>query len=91
MNDSPGPAAKVVAVTGADRGIGRAIALYTASPGASVVVNDLGESADGFGSGGGPASEGAAEITAELEALLLPDPSQVMEKPPSTTIVWPVT
>jgi NAD(P)-dependent dehydrogenase (short-subunit alcohol dehydrogenase family) len=63
MNDSPGLAAKVVAVTGAGRGIGRAIALYTASLGASVVVNDLGGSADGFGSDGGPASEVAAEIT----------------------------
>jgi hypothetical protein len=29
-----------------------------------VVVNDLGGSADGFGSDGGPASEVAAEITA---------------------------
>lgn len=33
---------KVVVVTGAGRGIGRAYALYYASKGAKVVVNDLG-------------------------------------------------
>jgi NAD(P)-dependent dehydrogenase (short-subunit alcohol dehydrogenase family) len=53
---------KVVAVTGAGRGIGREIALLCASRGASVVVNDLGGSTDGEGSDAGPAEEVVGEI-----------------------------
>lgn len=48
---------KVVAVTGAGRGIGREIALLCAREGASVVVNDLGAAADGDGIDSGPAEE----------------------------------
>lgn len=48
---------KVVAVTGAGRGIGREIALLCAREGASVVVNDLGATADGAGVDSGPAEE----------------------------------
>ncbi len=55
---------KVVAVTGAGRGIGRAIALLAASRGARVVVNDLGASLGGEGTDAGPAEEAAAEIRA---------------------------
>lgn len=40
---------KVVAITGAGRGIGRATALLCAAEGASVVVNDLGCEVDGTG------------------------------------------
>jgi NAD(P)-dependent dehydrogenase (short-subunit alcohol dehydrogenase family) len=55
---------KVVAVTGAGRGIGRAIAALAASRGARVVVNDLGAGLDGAGADAGPAEEAAAEIRA---------------------------
>lgn len=48
---------KVVAVTGAGRGIGREIALLAAREGAKVVVNDLGADADGSGGDVGPAQE----------------------------------
>ncbi len=55
---------KVVVVTGAGRGIGRAIAMLLADRGAKVVVNDLGGGADGEGTDRGPAAEVADEITA---------------------------
>jgi NAD(P)-dependent dehydrogenase (short-subunit alcohol dehydrogenase family) len=55
---------KVIAVTGAGRGIGRAIALDAAREGARVVVNDYGVSMDGRD----PASEVADAVVAEIEA-----------------------
>jgi NAD(P)-dependent dehydrogenase (short-subunit alcohol dehydrogenase family) len=48
---------RVVIVTGAARGIGRAHALAFAAEGARVVVNDLGAEVDGTGSSTGPAGE----------------------------------
>ncbi len=48
---------KVIVVTGAGRGIGREIAILAAREGASVVVNDLGGSAEGEGQDLTPAQE----------------------------------
>lgn len=56
---------KVVAVTGAGRGIGRDIALLCARQGAAVVVNDLGAAANGEGADAGPAEEVVSLIRAE--------------------------
>ena len=53
---------KVAIVTGAGRGIGRAVALLLAREGARVVVNDVGASLDGAGTDAGPAQAVADEI-----------------------------
>ncbi|WPB91499.1 SDR family oxidoreductase [Streptomyces malaysiensis] len=55
---------KVVAVTGAGRGIGRAVALACAAEGAQVVVNDYGVSIEG----GEPSSEIAEAVVKEIVA-----------------------
>ncbi|MCA1708082.1 MAG: SDR family NAD(P)-dependent oxidoreductase [Actinobacteria bacterium] len=55
---------RVVVVTGAGRGIGKAHALGFAREGASIVVNDLGAAVEGNGSSPEPADEVVSEIKA---------------------------
>ena len=55
---------KVIIVTGAARGLGRAHALALANHGARVVVNDLGVERDGTAAVSGPAQEVVDEILA---------------------------
>lgn len=55
---------RIVIVTGAGRGIGKAHALEFARHGAKVVVNDIGANVDGSGSSDGPAGEVVDEIRA---------------------------
>lgn len=57
-------AGKVIAVTGAGRGIGREIALLCAREGAAVVVNDPGVAPDGHGGDAAPAHRTVADIRA---------------------------
>jgi NAD(P)-dependent dehydrogenase (short-subunit alcohol dehydrogenase family) len=53
---------KVVAMTGAGRGIGRECALLAASEGARLIVNDPGVNPDGSGHDDGPAAQVVEEI-----------------------------
>ncbi|WP_280490054.1 SDR family NAD(P)-dependent oxidoreductase [Nocardia carnea] len=67
---------RVVIVTGAGRGIGRAYARLLGELGAKVVVNDLGGAMDGTGSDTGPAEQVATEIT-EAGGTAIADTSDI--------------
>jgi len=61
---SPSLEGRTVIITGAGRGIGREHALFLASHGAQLVINDLGGGSDGTGRDAGPAQQLAEEIVA---------------------------
>jgi len=62
MADTKMMAGKVIAVTGAGRGIGAAIARMAAAHGAKVIVNDIGVALDGAGGDQTPAQDVVNEI-----------------------------
>jgi NAD(P)-dependent dehydrogenase (short-subunit alcohol dehydrogenase family) len=55
---------KVIIVTGAGAGVGKAVAIEAGRQGARVIVNDIGVNLDGTGGGEGPAQQTAQEIIA---------------------------
>ena len=79
-------AGKNIIVTGAGRGIGRAIAMMLAESGANVLVNDLGASAQGEGSDSSPAAEVVSEITS-LGGTAVANYSSVSESENADAIV----
>ncbi|GLZ07994.1 putative short-chain dehydrogenase/reductase [Actinomadura sp. NBRC 104412] len=78
---------RVVAVTGAGRGLGRAHALEFARQGARVVVNDLGVARDGTGEAtSAPAEEVVAEIR-ELGGEAVASPHDIATEDGATALV----
>ena len=79
-------AGKVIAVTGAGRGIGRALAMACAQQGAAVVVNDFGGSLAGEGSDRAPAAEVVAEIE-QAGGRAIANPASVSDEAGANSIV----
>jgi len=77
---------KVVVVTGAGRGIGRAIAIAMAAEGAKVVVNDIGVSLTGEGRDPAPAQE-VVETIRKAGGDAVPNTDSVADFPSAATIV----
>ena len=77
---------KVIAVTGAGRGIGREIALLCAREGASVVVNDLGASPEGDGADETPAEE-VVELIRRAGGRAVANGANVAESAAAPTII----
>lgn len=77
---------KVAVVTGAGRGIGRAIALLLAKEGAKVLVNDLGGSTQGMGQDQKIADEVVAEIR-QAGGEAIPSYASITELENAKTIV----
>ncbi|MEX1237767.1 MAG: SDR family NAD(P)-dependent oxidoreductase, partial [Pseudomonadales bacterium] len=76
---------KVVIITGAGGGLGKAHALEFARRGARVVVNDLGSSADGSG-----ASDAADQVVDEIKAeggVAIANKASVSDKAGAKSIV----
>ncbi len=70
---------RVVIVTGAGGGIGRAHALAFAAEGARVVVNDIGVGLDGSPAGGGSAAQGVVDEIASAGGEAVADGSDVAD------------
>ena len=83
---NPIMAGKVVIVTGAGRGIGRAAALDLAANGASVVVNDIGGSLQGEGRDASPAEAVVDEIR-QAGGQAVANTASVAEPQAAATIV----